>query len=127
MVGEDKDGTQGIEDVTDKKTDERRVLVERLIDKTNPEMITFVLPSEIDDISTMQTVAQDIDAHRKLIDKGTCFLNKFLNNNLVLRTSIQGKRSVQIVDTIHGVMREEVLAGNPLSEISRRILGGGKM
>lgn len=120
----DMGGQGGIEDVTDRKTDERRVLVERLVDKDNPQMITFVLASEIDDISTLETVGDDINAHRKLLNLGEGFLHKFIKNNLVLRTSIQGKRSVQIVDTIHGVMREEVLAGNPLSEISRRILGG---
>lgn len=115
---------QGIEDVTDKKTDERRVLVERLVDKAQPEMVTFVIVSEVDDISCMQTVGQDIDDHRKLLGLGRGFLTSFIQNNLIIRTSIQGKRSVQIVDTIHGVMREEVLSGNPMSEISRKILGG---
>ena len=117
--------TEPIEDVTDKKKDERRTLVEKLVDKENPEMITFVLASEVDDIAALQTVGRDIDENRRDIGMPkTGFLTNFIQNNLVIRTSIKGKRSVQIVDTVHGVMREEVLAGNPLSEISRKILGG---
>jgi hypothetical protein len=117
------DAPGSIEDVTETRKDERRVLVEKLVDKENPEMITFVLASEVDDIATLQTVGKDLDEHRSKLNLGQSFLTKFISSDLVIRTSIKGKRSVQIVDTVHGVMREEVLSGNPLSEISRKILG----
>ncbi len=113
----------GIEDVTQKKKDERRDLVKALIDKKNPEMITFALSSEVDEISTLKTIGKDFDQHREKLGLSEGFLSKYIRNNLVIRTSIQGKRSVQIVDTIHGVMREEVLAQNPLSDVTRRLIG----
>lgn len=106
-----------ISDSTEQKKNEKKVLAQTLVDKQNPEMITFVLSAEVDNIAALKTIGEDIDNHREDLfgeEKAIGFLTSFIHNNLVIRTSIKGKRSVQLVDTINAVSREEVYAGNPL-------------
>ncbi len=110
-------------DSTSTVKDDRKDLVKTLIDKQNPEMVTLVIPIEVDDISIMQTIGHDIDDKRKVLKLPVSFLTEFVRNNLIIRTSIKGNRSVQLVNTINGIMREEVVAGNVMSGTGKRVLG----
>ncbi len=112
-----------ITDVTEQVHSDRKALVEKLVDKNNPEMVTLVVAPEVDDISLLQSVAQDIDIHTKVLGMERSFLTLFIQNNLIIRTSIQGNRSKQIVDTVQGVLREEIISSNPLSAVGKKLLG----
>jgi hypothetical protein len=117
----------GIEDTTEKGgKDERKLLSENLVDKKNPEMITFMIANEVDDVTLMQTIGQDIDTRRTQLKlPTTSFLTSFIQNNLVLRTSIQGKRSVQLIDAIRGNLSSDDNRNMGLNAIQKRILGSG--
>lgn len=84
--------------------------VKLLLDKVNPEMITQLYDTEIDNIKNLYVLAKRIDEKRKevfnVLDSG-CILGKVVNSTLVFKTSIEGWRAKQI-ENIYSELRKEI-------------------
>lgn len=115
---------ENITDSTEYKDDKKKALSETLVNDDKPEMITFVREIEVDDIALLQTIGSDIDNQRETLNiPGKSFLSTFIKNNLVIRTSINGERSKQLVNTINAVSNEELVGVPGMSLQGKRMLG----
>lgn len=116
-------------EVTDVSEKREKSIKERLsgflLDINSIKMITKVAYKEIDTLSKMISIIDYENENRKdLHIKQKNILGKIIETNLILRTSLQGWRSEQIVKIISGINEEDIAVKN--TGIFSGILGGRK-
>jgi hypothetical protein len=93
--------------------EEKKSIIANLLNLQHPEMISFVRADEVDDIAILLSLAVDLQNAMEFVydmKKNTMednFLLMFIKNDLLVRFSIKGKRSEQLVEVTKDIMQDE--------------------
>ena len=95
------------ENNSEPKINQKEVIGLKLFDKQNPEMITKISLKDIDNLSVLKSLLKSENEYRKNLGYPSNIFEDALNNNLILRTSLDGWRSNQAVEIIKGIIDED--------------------